>query len=149
MIKKKEKSFDKKILLIAAIVLVVLAIQIDALTRKEVKERFRCALRRIRERRSTASSESTTPTAAGQTTTAAGPTTTAAGPTKTAAGPTTTAAGPTTTAAGPTTTVDPNAPSIRVSQACNNGNIGTNSDAEKYSIIRSNNIKIIRIMIFF
>ena len=104
---KRAKHFDKKIILIATVVLVVLAFQMESLSRRRVREQFRCALRRIRRGGNPAA------------------TTTA----------TTTAVPGTSTTAVLTSTVPP--PLIRVSQACNTGEIATDAEAELYQGVYS------------
>ena len=104
-----------KIILLAAVVLVVLAIQLESLSKQQVREQFRCALRRRRGEAGGGGGNSTATIAAVAGSTAVPGTTTTA----------------TVTSTGPP-------PPIRVSQSCNKGNIGTNAEAENlWRLIRN------------
>ena len=104
-----------KIILLAAVVLVVLAIQLESLSRQQVREQFRCALRRRRGEAGGGGWNSTATTAAVAGSTAAH-------------GTTTTAAVTSTGSASP----------IRISQSCNKGNMGTVAEAENLWTLISN-----------
>ena len=137
---KRAKHFDKKIILIATVVLVVLAFQMESLSRRRVREQFRCALRRIRG----GGNPAATTAAASGSTAVPGPTTTASGGTTTAAsgGTTTAASGVTTTAAAGTTTTVLTTTAypypVRVTQSCNTGTLDTVANAESLQIITCN-----------
>ena len=125
------KPLNKKLIIISAVLLAIIALQSDALTRKEVRQKFRCALRRIRNGQSPLTS---TAAAGGGGGGASG-----AAATSTTAGATTTTAAITTTTA-PATTTGPFPPNgWRVSQTCNVGSLPSNSVTEAASYIQSNN----------
>ena len=134
---KRVKHFDKKIILISAVVLVVLAIQIESLSKYQVRKQFRCALRRIR-----GGNSANLTTASNIASTTAQATVPAPATAPVTAPVTVPIPIPTvpivTTAAAPGTTIRPAKGPIRVSQSCNTGDIGTEDNAERTKRIKSN-----------
>lgn len=134
------KPLNKKLIIISAILLVIIALQSNALTRKEVRQKFRCALRRIRNGQSPLTSTAAAGGGGGGGgASGAAATSNTAAATSTTAGATTTTAAITTTTA-PATTTGPFPPNgWRVSQTCNVGSLPSNSVTEAASYIQSNN----------